>query len=126
MARSPLILGANLTLLDEPTLKLLTNRDVLAIDQTATRSGQVLHSGDIIAWTADLPPTPDGYTQALAIFNTGEGVITITTSFEAYGLDDATYHVKDAWTGKVLGKFKSVENLSLEPHASTLLLLKKQ
>lgn len=121
MARSPLILGANLTLLDEPTFRLLTNRDVLAIDQTATRSGQVLHSGDIIAWTADLP---DG-TQALAIFNVGEGVITITTSFEAYGLDDATYHVKDAWTGKALGKLKSIENLSLEPHASTLLLLKK-
>jgi hypothetical protein len=126
MARSPLIVGANLTLLDDATLKLLTNRDVLAVDQTATRSGQVLHSGDIIAWTADLPAgTPEGYSQALAIFNVGEGVVTITTSFEAYGLDDAIYHVKDAWTGKTLGKLKSIENLSLEPHASTLLLLKK-
>ncbi len=34
IARSPLILGANLTLLDAPTLALLTNREVLAIDQT--------------------------------------------------------------------------------------------
>jgi hypothetical protein len=44
MARSPLILGANLTLLDDPTLKLLTNPDVIRIDQTATRSGQVMRS----------------------------------------------------------------------------------
>jgi alpha-galactosidase len=35
MARSPLILGANLTLLDAPTLALLTNKEVIAIDQTA-------------------------------------------------------------------------------------------
>ena len=121
MARSPLILGANLTLLDDATLRLITNRDVLTIDQTATRSGETLHSGDIIAWTADLP---DG-TEALALFNVGEALVTITTSFEAYGLDDATYHVKDAWSGRNLGKLKSVDNLSLEPHAATLWLLHK-
>jgi alpha-galactosidase len=121
MARSPLILGANLTLLNDATLRLLTNRDVLAIDQTATRSGEVLHNGDIIAWTADLP---DG-TQALALFNLSDGAVTITASFEAYALDDATYHVKDVWSGKNLGKLKSVDNLSLEPHGSTLWLLKK-
>jgi len=121
MARSPLILGANLTLLDDATLRLITNRDVLTIDQTATRSGETLHSGGIIAWTADLP---DG-TQALALFNVGESLVTITTSFEAYGLDDTTYHVKDAWSGRNLGKLKSIDNLSLEPHAATLWLLHK-
>ena len=127
MARSPLIVGANLTQMDDFTFKLLTNRDVLAIDQMATRSGQVLHSGDIVAWTADLPASfPDGYTSALALFNVGEGMVTISASFEVYGLEeDATYHVLDAWTGKSLGKLKSIDNLSLEPHTSTLLLLKK-
>jgi hypothetical protein len=126
MARSPLILGANLTQLDDPTYKLLTNRDVIAIDQTATRSGEALHSGNIIAWTADLPAGfPDGYTSALALFNVGESLVTISASFEVYGLDDDTYHVQDAWAGKSLGKLKSIDNLSLEPHTSTLLLLKK-
>jgi hypothetical protein len=92
----------------------------------ATRSGQVLHSGDIIAWTADLPANfPDGYTSALALFNVGESLVTISASFEVYGMDDDTYHVQDVWTGKSLGKLKSIDNLSLEPHTSTLLLLKK-
>ena len=126
MARSPLILGANLTQLDDPTFKLLTNRDVIAIDQMATRSGEVLHSGDIIAWSADLAANfPDGYTSALALFNVGEGLVTISASFEVYGLDDDVYHVQDVWAGKSLGKLKSIDNLSLEPHTSTLLLLKK-
>jgi alpha-galactosidase len=125
MARSPLILGANLTQLDEATLKLITNRDVLRIDQTATRSGQVMHSGDIIAWTADLPPdSPDGAI-ALALFNVGESQVVVDTTFEAFDIEAGTYHVKDAWTGKSLGKLKSFPNLTLEPHSSTLYLLKK-
>ncbi|HEY4381719.1 MAG TPA: glycoside hydrolase family 27 protein [Acidobacteriaceae bacterium] len=125
MARSPLIVGANLTLLDDATLALLTNPDVLRVDQTATRSGQVMHNGDIIAWTADLPAnSPDG-SIALAIFNTGESQIVVNSSFEAYNLDDASYHVKDAWSGKSLGKQKSIANLTLEPHATILWLLKK-
>ncbi|MGD0797876.1 MAG: glycoside hydrolase family 27 protein [Acidobacteriaceae bacterium] len=126
MARSPLVLGANLTLLDDATLKLLTNPDVIAIDQTATRSGQVLHSGDVIAWTADLPASfPGGYTSALALFNLGESQVVVDSSFEAYDLDDAVYHVRDAWTGKNSAKVKSVQDLALEPHASMLWLLKK-
>jgi hypothetical protein len=126
MARSPLVLGANLTQLDPPTLKLLTNRDVLAVDQLATRSGQVLRSGPVIAWLADLPANfPGGYTTALAIFNIADQLITISTSFEAYNLEPTTYRVRDAWAQKDLGPKPSVENLSLPPHASVLWLLKK-
>ncbi|MGP8258341.1 MAG: glycoside hydrolase family 27 protein [Acidobacteriaceae bacterium] len=125
MARSPLILGANLTLLDDATRKLLTNPDLIRIDQTATRSGQVLHDEDIIVWTADLPPdSPDG-SIALAFFNTGESQVVLDSSFEAYNLEAATYSVKDVWTGKTLNKVKSVQSLTLEPHACVLWLLKK-
>jgi hypothetical protein len=125
MARSPLILGANLTLLDDATLKLLTNPDFIRIDQTATRSGQVLHDEDIIVWTADLPgDSPDG-TIALALFNIGESQVVLDSSFEAYNLEAATYRVKDVWTGKTLNKVTSIESLALEPHACVLWLLKK-
>jgi hypothetical protein len=125
IARSPLILGANLTELDQPTLDLLTNRDVLAVNQLATRSGQVLHQGPVVAWTADLPANfPGGYTNALALFNTGDDSMTISTSFEAYRIDPATYQVRDAWAGRDLGKKTAIENMSMEPHASVLWLLK--
>jgi alpha-galactosidase len=125
MARSPLILGANLTLLDDATLKLITNHDVLRIDQTATRSSQVLNSGNIIVWTADLPAnSPDG-SIALAIFNVGDSQVVAPSSFAAFNLDAPAYHVKDAWTGKSLGQLKSLPNPTIEPHACILYLLKK-
>ena len=125
MARSPLILGANLTLLDDATYKLLINADLIRIDQTATRSGQVMHNGDILVWTADLPAdSPEG-SIALAIFNAGESQLIVNSNFEAFNLDDATYRVKDVWTGKSLGKLKSIQSMTLEPHACILWLLKK-
>jgi len=125
MARSPLVLGANLTLLDDATYKLLTNPDLIRIDQTATRSSQVLHDEDIIVWTADLPAdSPDG-SIALALFNIGESQVVLDSSFEAYNLEAATYRVKDVWTGKTLNKVSSIESLALEPHACVLWLLKK-
>jgi len=121
MARSPLILGANLTLLDDPTLKMLANRDLIQIDQTATASRQVLQSGAVIAWTADLP---DGAT-ALAIFNTGESQTLINSSFEAYNLPTDTYRVRDVWAAKNLSKIKSIQSLTIEPHACVLWVLRK-
>ena len=129
MARSPLILGANLTQLSDATFKLLTNKDVIGVDQTATRSGQVMHDGDIIAWTADLPADLHGDAPrgsiALALFNVGESQVVVDSSFETFNIDPTTYRVKDAWSGKNLGKLKSVPNLTLEPHACILWLLKK-
>jgi alpha-galactosidase len=121
IARSPLILGANLTLLDDTTLKLLANRDLIQIDQTATASRQVLQSGGVIAWTADLP---DG-TTALAIFNTGESQTLLNSSFEAYNLPTDTYRVRDVWAGKTFAKIKSIQALTIEPHACVLWILRK-
>ncbi len=80
---------------------------------------------DVIAWTADLPAGfPGGFTSALALFNTGDAATTVNSSFEAFNLPVTTYTGRDAWTGKSLGKLKSIENLSLAPHASTVLLLR--
>ncbi|HWB32889.1 MAG TPA: glycoside hydrolase family 27 protein [Acidobacteriaceae bacterium] len=139
IARSPLILGANLTLLDDATLHLLTAPNVLRIDQTAIRSRQVFQSGGVIAWIADLPASqPPGLppalqpplhssvaeaSRALALFNTGDQQVTITAGFAAYGLDAASYRVTDAWTGKFLGRMNSVAGVTIEPHASVLWLL---
>jgi len=121
MARSPLILGANLTLLDEDTLKLLTNEDLIHIDQASTGSRVVLHSGDMVAWTSDLP---DG-SIALALFNTGESALIMNSSFEAYNLEGASYKVHDVWTGKNQTKVKAMQGIAIEAHACLLWVLHK-
>jgi alpha-galactosidase len=117
MARSPLIVGANLTLLDNDTLRLLTNADILKIDQTATASRQVLHEGDLVAWTADLP----GNEFALAVFNLGEERITMDRDLPQFGLP-RRQELKNAWTGEHLNTGARVRAI-LEPHASMVLIL---
>jgi alpha-galactosidase len=120
IARSPLILGANLTLLDAPTLALLTNRDVIATNQTAMESGQILHEGDLIVWRAKLPAGR----VALAFFNTGDASMKVDRNFAALESDlgGHAWRVRDAWAAKDLGEQRGV-SAELAPHASLLLIL---
>ena len=118
MARSPLIIGANLSLLDEHTLRLLTNPDILSIDQTATASRQVLHDGDLVVWTADL----QGNRYAIAVFNLGEKPLTVDRELASLGLREGQYNAKNAWTGK-RSRLSSRLAEPVEAHASTVLIL---
>ena len=66
IARSPLIFGGDMTKLDEFTLSLLTNPEVLAVNRNSTNNRQVFNNKNLIAWTADVPGSKDKY---LALFN---------------------------------------------------------
>jgi len=67
IARSPLILGADLTKLDDFTLALITNDEVIAVDQASTHNRELFHRDGFYVWVADVPDSTDKY---LAIFNT--------------------------------------------------------
>ena len=118
MARSPLIVGANLTLLDKDTLGLLTNAAILRIDQTATASRQVLSEGNLVVWTADLP----GNGHALAAFNLGEQAMALDRAWPDFALAGTQSVVQNAWTGERLQASARVTT-TLEPHASIVLML---
>ncbi len=57
-----------MTKLDDWTLKLLTNKEVIEINQNSENNRQLIQDGDLIVWTADVPGSKDKY---LAFFNTG-------------------------------------------------------
>jgi hypothetical protein len=95
IARSPLIVGANLTLLDDATLRLLTNRDVIAIDQTALGSTQISNSGNLIVWRARLP-----YGKvALALFNVSDKTVKVGQRLADLDpeLAEKHWHVRNVW-----------------------------
>ncbi len=121
MARSPLIVGANLTLLDEATTRLLTNPGMVRIDQTATASRQALEDGDLIAWTADLPR--DQY--ALAIFNVGNTPMKVDRKIAEFKLPERRWAARNAWTGEK-SKINGSVQADLAPHACILLILSKK
>jgi hypothetical protein len=80
ICRSPLILGGHLPKNDAFTLGLLTNDEVLAVNQNSTNNRQVWRKGDTVAWVADVPHSKDKY---LAVFNAADAK-TIDFSRAAY------------------------------------------
>ncbi len=67
IARSPLMIGADLTKLDDFTLSLLTNDDVIAVNQNSSYNHELFHRDGFYGWVADVPGSPDKY---VALFNT--------------------------------------------------------
>lgn len=72
IARSPLILGGNLPKNDEFTLALLTNDEVLAVNQHSTNNRQLFNTNNAVAWVADVPASNDKY---VALFNTAPATV---------------------------------------------------
>lgn len=69
MFHSPLMYGGDLPSMDDATLGLLTNRELLYINQHSVNNRELLHGDDWVAWTADDPKTGDKF---LAVFNRRE------------------------------------------------------
>lgn len=102
IARSPLIYGGDMTRLDPYTLSLLTNDEVLAVNQRSENNRQLFRNPDgTVAWVADVPGSKDKY---LAVFNTGDGARTAPVRVPLAGLGFAgNVRVRDLWAAKDLG-----------------------
>jgi hypothetical protein len=64
--RSPLMFGGDLPSNDDFTLSLITNKDVIYVNQRSTNNRQLFRNDDLIAWIADDPKSGDKF---LALFN---------------------------------------------------------
>ena len=104
VARSPLILGANLTMLDDFTRALITNKDVIAINQTAWGSRPVtgLPAGfeKVRVWTALAGPH-DKPIRYMAFFNLDERPAVLHANWDQLGLT-GEHAVRELWSGTVV------------------------
>jgi hypothetical protein len=121
--RSPLMFGGNLPDNDEFTLSLITNQEVLYVNQHSTGNRQLFSKEGQIAWTAVDPKNGDKF---LALFNTsGQNspanaeLGKISVGWEQLGVK-GTCKVKDLWTNKSLGEFKGEFSRELKPHSAGL------
>jgi len=114
--RSPLIMGGNLTRMDDATTRLLTNPEVLAVDQHSSGGHQVIAGDNAIVWSAR--DGKGGY--YLAAFNLGEETRKLAWTWTQLGLREAAYHVRDLWEQKDTGTAGKL-SVSIEKHASVLL-----
>jgi alpha-galactosidase len=117
--RSPLMMGGDLPQADDFTLSLLTNPEVIAVDQHSRNNRPALTKGDIRAWTAETPGGKDRY---LAVFNLGESAGTLEVAWKELGLPGERWTLRDLWRREDLGSDLGLR-VALAPHASALMRL---
>jgi hypothetical protein len=122
--RSPLMFGGDLPSNDEWTLSLLTNDEVLAVNQRSTAGREVFHRDGHIAWVADVPKSGDKY---VALFNTrgrpagADAAATelVAVKFAEIGLS-GTCKLRDLWAKKDLGRFTEQFAVDVPNHGARL------
>ena len=114
--RSPLIMGGNLQFCDEWTESLLTNAEVIAVDQHSKGNHAVETTGKSAVWIAE-PGTGAG--SYVAVFNRSDEQQTLRYSWKDLGLTEQEYSLRDLWEHKDLGRAVALE-VKLSPHASVL------
>ena len=116
MFPSPLMVGGDLTAADAWTTSLLTNAEVLAVDQASTGNHPALATDKVVVWLAQATDRGGHY---LAVFNLQDSNQTLEFSWKQIGLDGLRYARRDLWGHKDLGTSSSLK-LSLPPHGSVL------
>ena len=121
MARSPLFIGGNLTQMDDAMKMLLTNPEVVAVDQHSLDAHLLGRDGDVVAWTSVSENRDKSY---LALFNVGDSPVHIDKTFAQYGfVDHAEYKVRDVWMRKEMGALNAL-TVDLPAHGTVLYSLK--
>ena len=113
---SPLMVGGDLPRADAWTTSLLTNPEVIEVDQNSTGNHPVITTDKAVVWMAQSSTTKGYY---LAAFNLGESSETLHYSWKDLGLPGSNYGLRDLWERKDLGASGAV-NLTLPPHGSVL------
>ena len=119
---SPLLIGCDMGHLDKFTLGLLTNDEVLAIDQDALgkEASQAVKTDTYQIWIKDLE---DG-SKAVGIFNTSDKYQTINLNRNENGLSGLT-KIRDVWEQKFLIGNGTTFAAKVAPHGVLLVKLNK-
>lgn len=109
IGRSPLIFGGDMTQLDPFTKEMLTNPNMLKVNQQSANNRQVSRDRDLIVWAADIPNSPDKYVALFNARSTGDaktpsvGCI-VGVDLWAIGIQGCA-RITDLWHHKDVGVF---------------------
>ena len=115
---SPLLIGCDMTQMDDFTLNLLTNDEVLEVSQDplGKQASRVFKDGDIEIWAKDLE---DG-SKAVGLFNRGTWKSETKVRWSDLGIS-GNQVVRDLWRQKDLGAFTDEFKVSVPRHGVVLI-----
>ncbi len=115
---APLILSGDITRLDDFTLSLLTNDEIIEVDQDVMgKPGyRVSKDGEIEVW---IRPLEDG-SHAVGLFNRGKTETMITAYWTDLGIS-GKQKVRDLWRQKDIGNFKDKFATSVAKHGVVMI-----
>jgi alpha-galactosidase len=115
---APLLAGNDLSKMTPETLNMLTNKEVIAVDQDAKgmQGRRVAQEGPLEVWAK---PLADG-SIAVGLFNRGESTNPITLSFKDIGLQGSA-KLRDLWQHKDLGSFSGNYTEEVPRHGAVLI-----
>jgi alpha-galactosidase len=122
---APLMAGNDLAAMTPEIRDILTNREVIAIDQDALgmQGRRVRDDGALEVW---MKPLADG-SRAVILFNRGTEVAPIAAAWEEIGLSPATKaRVRDLWKHADLGVVASRFEARVPPHGVAMLVVTPQ
>jgi alpha-galactosidase len=120
MFRSPLFIGGNLTQIDDWTKSLLSNEEVLAVDQHSSGAREVMNDRRKAVWIAKDETGRGAY---VALFNLSDARQSVEYPLQTLGLG-TSLKVRDVWAKRDLEQVDRLRTL-LAPHASMLYHLKQ-
>ncbi|MDR7267420.1 alpha-galactosidase [Pelomonas saccharophila] len=100
MLAAPLVAGNDLSKMDADTVRILTNKDVIAVDQDplGKQGRRVLRQGELEVWVRPL----QGGEFAAVLFNRSKAPADMKLTWDRLGLPaDRKADVKDLWSKKV-------------------------
>jgi len=118
---APLLAGNDLTKMTPETLAILTNPEVIAVDQdpAGIQGYRVSQEGPLEVW---MKPLADGG-KAVGLFNRGTSPMPVTAYFRDIGVGESA-SVRDLWARKDLGTFKGSFTATVPKHGVVLIKVK--
>jgi len=119
---SPLLIGCDLTQLDAFTMNLLTNDEVLAINQDplGKQARRAWKDDNCQIWVRDLG---DG-SKAIGLFNLSEQALPVDVRLDQLGIKEK-WMMRDVWPQTDLGLVKDHFQMKVLPHGARLIVLRK-
>lgn len=123
LVAAPLIFSGDMTRLDEFTLNLLCNDEVIAVDQDplGLPGKRVRKDGDMEVWAKDME---DG-SKAVGLFNRGEFEADVQVRWSDLGIQ-GRQSVRDLWRQKDLGSADGQFSLRVPRHGAQMISLRSR